>query len=384
MPKTRHVALLIETSRAYGRGLLHGISVYLQDHYAWTIYFQPGGLDTPPPRWLRRWHGDGILARIDNLQTAEMILQTGLPAVDLRYTIRNLGLPNVGPDNHAVVSLAFQHLRDCGFTHFGFCGLPPKRNFWMDLRRRLFEQRVQVAGFICHIFDGTAQGVSATWEDEQEQIAAWIRRLPKPIGVMTCNDDRGLQVLDACRRINVLVPEDVAVIGVDNDEILCHLSNPKLSSVDVATYRVGYAAAALLDRMMAGEPPPQEPVQLAPGVVVPRASTDVLATQDPELAEAIHFLRQHACEGLRLKDFERMSILSRRTLERRVKKLLGRSPKEEITRVQLELAKGLLAETDLPVVVVAEKCGFSQPKYFSHVFHAKVGTPPALYRRNAK
>jgi LacI family transcriptional regulator len=201
---------------------------------------------------------------------------------------------------------------------------------------------------------------------------------------MTSSDERGLQLLEACRRINVLVPDEVAVIGVDNDEIICNLSHPNLSSVDVNTYNVGYEAAALLDRMMAGAPAPEQPVLLAPGIVVPRESTDVLATDDRELADAIRKIRRHACDGLRLKDFATMTKLSRRTLERRVRSLLGRSPKEEITRVQLESAKRLLVDTNLSVVAVAEKCGFTQPRYFSQVFHAKVGIPPTLYGRNAK
>jgi LacI family transcriptional regulator len=384
MKEPPHVALLIETSRAYGRGLLQGINGYICDHCSWSIYFQPHGLETPPPRWLRRWDGDGILARIEDRQMGETIRQTGLPAIDLRYSVPNLGLPHVGLDNRAVVSLAFRHLTDCGFHHFGFCGLAPGQNMWLDLRRSLFEEIVQKSGATCHIFEGPSRPRRAAWEAEQEQIAAWIRGLPKPVGVMACNDDRGLQLLDACRRVNVMVPEDVAVIGVDNDEILCNLANPKLSSVDVDTYHVGYAAAAQLGRMMAGEPPPNEPVLLAPRVVVPRESTNVLATEDRELAEAIRLIRAQACEGLRLKDFGRMTTLPRRTLERRVRALLGRSPKDEITRVQLEKAKSLLSETDLPVVTIAERCGFSQPKYFSQVFHAKIGTPPTSYRRDTK
>jgi LacI family transcriptional regulator len=136
--------------------------------------------------------------------------------------------------------------------------------------------------------------------------------------------------------------------------------------------------------MIAGEPADHEPGFLAPRVVVTRESTDVLATEDRELAEAIKLIREHACRGLRLKDFVRMTRLSRRTLERRVRNLLGRSPKEEITRVQLESAKRLLVDTNLPVETIADRCGFSQPKYFSQVFHARIGRPPALFRRNAK
>ena len=381
MPKAPHVALLIETSRAYGRGLLQGVTQYLREHGPWSVYFQPHGLGAPPPTWLRNWHGDGILARIDDRRMAKAILQTGLPTVDLRFSVKQVGLAGVGIENHSVVRLAFQHLADCGFKQFGFCGLPRGQNTWMDLRRELFVQQVCASGAPCHVFQAAAAREPKTWEQEQEELSAWIRGLPRPVGVMTCNDDRGLQVLDACRRIRVAVPEEVAVIGVDNDEILCNLSSPKLSSVDINTTGVGYQAAALLDAMIAGEPPPAEPVLLAPRGIVLRESTDVLATEDRELAEAIRQIRQHACTGLRLKDFERVTSLPRRTLERRMLKLLGRSPKDEITRVQLERARALLAETDLSAALIAEKCGFSQAKYFSQVFHEKVGVTPTEYRR---
>jgi LacI family transcriptional regulator len=384
MPKIPHVALLIETSRGYGRGLLGGVIRYLREHGPWSIYFQPHGLGAPPPRWLKGWHGDGILARIDDRAMAKAVRQTGLPAVDLRFSVPKIGLPGVGIDNRAVVGLAFEHLANGGFRHFGFCGLPRGRNIWMDLRSDLFGQRARAAGHPCHVFEAPGRAEPATWEEEQERIAAWVVRLPKPVGVMACNDDRGQQVLDACRRANVPVPDEVAVIGVDNDVILCSLASPPLSSVDINTEQVGYEAAALLGRMMAGEPAPARPLLLPPRGVVARESTDVLATEDRELAAAIRLIRAHACEGLRLKDFARRIGLSRRELERRVRKLLGRSPKEEITRVQMERAKQLLTETDLPAAVIAAKCGFSQPKYFSQVFHAKVGLPPGAYRRNTK
>lgn len=382
MPRIPHVALLIETSRGYGRDLLRGVIRYLGEHGPWSIYFQPHDLSAPPPPWLKNWHGDGILVRIDNRQMARVVRQTRLPAVDLRFSVPGTGLPGVGIDNRAVVQLAFRHLADCGFKQFAFCGLPGKANVWMDLRRELFQEFVRASGHSCHVFETPARARSASWELEQEWIADWISHLPKPIGVMACNDDRGQQVIDACRRVNILVPDEVAVIGVDHDEILCSLSSPPLSSVDINTQQVGYEAAALLDRLMAGEAAPTQWTLLAPRGVVARESTDVLATEDRELAATIRFIRQHACEGLRLKDVVRQISLSRRELERRLRKLLGRSPKEEITRVQIERAKQLLTETNLSAAVIAEKCGFSQPKYFNQVFHAKVGLPPGAYRRS--
>ena len=188
-------------------------------------------------------------------------------------------------------------------------------------------------------------------------------------------------MLEACHRAGVLVPDEVAVIGCDNDEFLCNLSNPPMSSISPNAQRIGYEAAALLDRLMAGARPPTQPLLLPPGIVVARESTDVLATDDRELAAAIRYIREHACKGLRLKDFFKTSRLSRHELARRMRTLLGRSPKEEMIRVQIERAKQLLTETKLPATAIAEKCGFSQPKYFSQVFHARVGLPPGAYRR---
>lgn len=384
MRQLPHVALLIETSRGYGRSLLQGVIRYQREHRPWSIFFQPHALGAPPPPWLKSWQGDGILARIDDHKMGRAVRRTGLPAVDLRFSVSGLGLPGVGIDNHAVVRLAFEHLATCGFKHFGFCGPPPRRNAWMDLRRHLFQQLVHEAGLACHIFETTPGAAANAWEDEQELIGTWILRLPKPIGIMASNDDRGQQVLDACRRVNVLVPDDVAVIGVDNDEILCNLSSPPLSSVDINTQQVGYEAAALLERMMGGRPAPKQPLLLAPHNVVSRESTDVLATEDRELAAAIRHIREHACEGLRLKDSTKWTNLSRRELERRMQKLIGRSPKEEITRIQLERAKRLLTETDLAAAVIAVKCGFAEPKYFSQVFHTKTGLPPGAYRKSVK
>src|SRR5262245_6029910 len=171
MPKPQHVALLIETSRGYGRGLLEGVIRYQREHGPWSIYFQPHGLEAPAPRWLKGWHGDGILARIDNRQMARAVRQTRLPAVDLRFSVRRLRLPAVGIENHAIVRLAFTHLAESGFRHFGFCGLPRQLSVWMDLRCDLFQQEARAAGHACHIFEAPP---ARAWEAEQEHLAAWV------------------------------------------------------------------------------------------------------------------------------------------------------------------------------------------------------------------
>ncbi len=386
MSKMPHVALLIESSRAFGRGILRGVIRYQREHGPWSIFFEPHGLESAAPPWIKRWRGDGILARINSPQLARLIRQTGLPAVDMRFAIPDLNIPSVGIDNRAVVTLALQHLTNCGFRQFAFCGSPRRQNPWMDLRCALFQQMVAANGSRCYVFDSVEgrQSNRVAWEKTQNQIGKWLLKLPKPIGVMACNDDFGRNVLDACRRVDIRVPDEVAVIGVDNDEIQCELSCPPLTSVNINTLQVGYEAAALLGRLMSGTPVPAEPLLLAPQGVIARASTDVLAIDDRELSEAIRFIRQHACEGLRVKELVLKITISRRELERKFLDLLGRSPKEEILRVQTEQAKQLLTLTDLPVRIISAKCGFSEPKYFSQVFHARVGLSPIAYRKSKK
>jgi LacI family transcriptional regulator len=385
MTRLRHVSLLIETSREYGRGLLRGVIRYQREHGPWSIYFQPRGLGEPPPAWLRNWDGDGILVRADNRALADAVIRSGLPAVELRFAVPDLDLPAVGIDNRSIVQLATQHLFDRGFREFGFCGQPRGENSVMDFRGDCFAELIQAAGGRCDIFRPRRSGRgTAAWEQQQEAIAVWIAGLPKPIGVMACNDDRGLQVLDACRRARVRVPDQVAVIGVDNDEFLCNLSSPPLTSVDVGVERAGYEAAALLDRLMSKKLVTERRIFLPPIGVVVRQSTDVVALADRALAELIRYVREHACSGLRVEDLLERTPLSRSSLQRRFKAVLGRTPKAEILRTQLERAKELLAHTDLPIAEVAGRCGFAQLKRFSGAFHAKIGMPPGAYRRRVR
>ncbi len=379
--RTRHVALLIETSREYGRGLLRGVIRYQRERGPWSLYFQPLGLRELPSRWLRDWRGDGILVRADDRRMADAVAASGVPAVELRFALPGLDFPCVGIDNRAIVELAIRHLCERGFRQLAFCGLPRRQNVVVDYRGQMFAELAKKAGVGVHIFPA---GSASDWETEQQRIRQWIVGLPRPLGVLAGNDDRGLQVLDACRRAAVRVPDEAAVIGVDNDPFLCELATPPLSSVDVGAERAGYEAAALLDRLMAGKKVSKRRLFLPPVGVVVRQSTDVMAIADQELAAVIRSIRDRACEGLRVDDVLAQSSLSASTMQRRFKALLGHTPKEEITRVQIERAKQLLAHTDMPVADVATRCGFAQPKRFTTVFHGKVGTSPRAFRRQSR
>lgn len=211
----------------------------------------------------------------------------------------------------------------------------------------------------------------------------WIKRLPKPVGVMACNDMRGQQVLNTCRALGVAVPDEVAVIGVDNDEVLCTLSDPPLSSVVPDTERIGYETATLLDRMMRGGRGPDGQIFIKPKAIITRRSTEVLAVEDRQIAAATRFIREHACEGIDVSDVLRVVPMSRSTLDRRFFALMNCSPKDEILRVRLNRAKQLLAETNLSLPLIAEKLGLEHAEYLSRIFKKRVGLTPSEFRVRA-
>jgi len=378
----RHVAILIETSRAYGRGLIRGIARYNRENGNWFTYFQPHGLGDPPPPWLIRWAGDGIIARIDNHMTARTIAKVRIPVVNLRSNVPNLQFPFIGADNEEVGRLAAEHLLERGFKHFGFCGYRRRFHPGFDMRQDCFRQFVEQAGCRCSLFtlsSGARQQLA--WEQEQERIGKWIESLPKPVGIMAVNDDRGLQVLDACRRIEVKVPDEAAVIGVDNDEYLCGLSIPPLSSIDVNSEQAGYRASVLLDRLMSGKRPPKKTPKIKPRGVVTRRSTDVLATDDVEVVKAVRYIRTHACRPIKGEDVASFMKVSRTYLEPRIRAVLGRTIHQEIARVRIERAKELLSTTPMPIKQIARDSGFKTVQYFTRMFLQETGQTPAGFRR---
>ncbi len=218
----------------------------------------------------------------------------------------------------------------------------------------------------------------------QEELGRWLASLPKPIGVMACNDIRGQQVLNLCRRLDLAVPEEVAIIGVDNDEILCELSDPPLSSVAPDTLRIGYDAAVLLDRLMAGGNSPSKPILIPPYGIVTRRSTEVLALDDRQLAVGLRFIRNHAFGPIHINEVAKVAGLCRRVFERRFAAKMGRSPKAEVTRLRLEKVKQLLTDTNWNLSQIAEKTGFNYGEYLHRVFTQKTGTTPGQFRGHAK
>jgi LacI family transcriptional regulator len=385
MPIRPRVALLIESSRAYGRGLLHGIAEFIRLHGPWSIYLAERGLGDDPPAWLHRWQGDGIIARIENQKIARAVRELGVPTVDLRGLLSDLNVPLITTDDEAVARLAVNHFLERGFRNFAFCGFVSAD--YSDNRSREFSRIVEESGFTCHVFQpcrkprpiGTL-ALELSGLTAEAEVARWVKDLPKPVSIMACNDIRGQQVLNACRDVGIAVPEEVAVLGVDNDDVLCDLSYPSMSSVVPDTQRIGYEAADLLEGMMAGDPAPEEPIYIPPLGVLTRRSTDVLAIEDRDLALAVRFIREHACEGITVEDVLANVPLSRSVFERRFARLFGRTPKAEILRARLDRVKQLLAGTDIPLKQISMKVGFTHPEYMNVIFKERTGQTPGQYR----
>jgi LacI family transcriptional regulator len=381
--RTPQVALIIETSVVYGRRILAGIARYLRSHHRWSVFIEQHELGTPPPDWLTAGSWDGILSRPTDHAMAQLFRRMGVPVVDLNDLHEDLGLPWVGSDHTAIGNMGGAHLVERGFRHFAFCGFTGE--LWSRQRGAGFFNAVCRSAVTTSIYETPWRGPDTPrWDQDIEQIVDWIRSLPKPAAIMSCNDVRGLHVLDACSRAGVLVPEEVAVLGVDDEDTMCELCSPPLSSVAPNPEGIGYAAAGLLDTLMSGRTSVQDRISVSPIRVSCRQSTDTMAVADWAVASAARYMRERAPQGCRVNDVLEKVHMSRAALEKRFRKHLNRSPKQEIRRIRLERIKQLLVETDLTLERIAELSGFEHPEYMSVVFKRETGQTPGRYRNQFK
>lgn len=385
----RQVAVLIDFSRWYGRSLLLGLAKFVREHQDWSVQSEEWRWTDATPAWFKNWKGDGAIAWVETPELAGIIRDLGIPAVDVRGSVPGCGLPLLNTDNQIVGDLVAEHFMQRGFRHYAFCGFVGAN--YSDERSHFFQQHLAQAGFACACYKPreTSRDAQAIELEKrgllfQDHLVRWLKLLPKPVGIMACNDIRGHQIMNACRRLNLTVPEEVAIVGVDNDEIFCELSDPPLTSVAVDTLRIGYESAALLERMMQGHKPPANPVLIPPVGIIPRRSSDVLATSDRQLATGIRFLREHAFESSTINDVARAAGMSRRVFERRFVAQVGRPPKAEVLRLRLEHVKSLLADTDWTLAEIAERTGFKYGEYLHTVFTKKTGITPGKFRSHAR
>ena len=382
-PLTRHVAVLVETDDSWGRSLIQGIADYTENHGRWVLLIEPRDerrrLALPSG-----WQGDGVITRLGSRWMADHLRKVRVPVVDTdTVMLSETWAGRVITDDWERARMALDHFRDRGFERFAYFA-PPKRRY-SNVRGEAFRRTVQAAGFDCAVYRPNYRvGRRVSWTEQREHVAEWLASLPRPIAVFTVDGHRGRELAEICHALGYRVPDEVAILAGDTDELMCNVSSPPLSSVQLASGRIGFEAAALLDRMMQGEPPPQDPIQIKPLFVIARQSTDILSIDDEYVVRALRFIRTHAAQGIVVEDVLRDVPVSRRGLEMQFRKLLGRSPAEEIRRVRLEKGKQLLSTTDMSIAEVATACGFANATRLGVAFRARFGITPLAYRRQAR
>lgn len=387
------VGLLIESSRIYGRGLLRGIAKFARLHDDWSILYQERMLGGRIPPWMQKAKCDGMIARIETLEELDFIQDRKIPAVDLRGIHPARNIPRIRNDERRVAELAAEHLRSRGFRNFAFCGFAGAD--YSEHLRDYFIHAIGSSGRAVAVHEGnkTRSGMRiAAIEAEsllhEAELEDWLAGLPKPVGIMACNDIRGRQVLNACHCRNIWVPDQAAVIGFDNDDVLCELANPPLSSVAPATERIGYLAAEMLAAMMAGKYPAEKEILVPPIGVITRRSTDTLAVDDPLVAAALRFIRENVGRGINVESIldhlaATTKPVSRSWLEHRFMEMLNRTPKDEILNAHIAVIEKMLLETRWPLEKIAEQAGLQSAAQLSTLFRRRTGRTPGDFRKSA-
>jgi LacI family transcriptional regulator len=389
VPHHLRVALLVESSRSYGRQLLKGIAAYARTHGVWTFFYQERAFGDPMPPQLKAWRPDGVIARLADTALTRQVRRLRAPIVDLYREAERGEIPAVAVDRCRLIRQAVDHFVERGFRTFAYCGFSGV--VFSELRARCFVEQLAERGFPASVFrypamrrSGGLAAVEAHALRYAGRLADWLRGLPKPVALLACNDVRGQQVLSICGEAGIRVPDEVAVLGVDNDDVLCELCDPPLSSIDPNVEQIGYRAAALLARLIGGEAAPATRIVMPPLRVVVRRSTDVLAVDSPDAAEAIRFVRQRACDGVSIAQVTRHVSVSRSTLERWFEKYLGRSPTVEVQRVQVQRVQELLQTTNLTLGRIAQLAGFAHVESMQRIFKRIVGQTPGQYRKQVE
>ncbi len=373
----KRIVLLIETSREFGRQLIMGITRYSRLYGPWIFYKEQGGLKSSIPR-LTSWKPDGIIMR-DSLIKNELI-ELQIPTIFVQHDSSiPANLPVVKTDSQAIAKMASEHFIERGFRNFAFCGFDNLE--WSNYRKHYFCQYNTDAGFETHVYSSPKNVKLNDWESEQSHVCDWLNSVAKPVGLLASNDDRAEHILQVCRRLGYKVPEDVAVIGVDNDPMICETGDPPLSSIALNVEAAGYEAAKLLDHMMNYHLIGGREILVSPTHIVQRQSTDILAIDDSEVAAAIRFIKDNARDKIFVSDVVKATRISRRALEQRFRETIRRSIYDEIRQVRVEMIANLLIDTNLPISQISSLFNFTDIEHISRYFKKEKGMGLREFRK---
>ena len=385
MISDNHIILMLDNSRAADRGMIRGIMDYAHLRGNWHFYrysprfrvapFTPGGQDDILER-LHRLEADGIIGYLpDEAKLIQLIQHRGFPAVTIPVRKPIQGLVSIQQDE-SVGIVGARHLLERGYRHFAYCGM---KDYWSTVRQQGFCDELERHGCGAHIYPLARERKRR--ELELNRMARWIVELDKPVAIMACNDERSADLVEACRLADCAIPDLVALLGVDNDEMICRLTSPQLSSVKLNFEKVGYEAARALDHQIGNKERLGDEIRFVSTGVVTRQSTNILAFEDAEVASALQFIRNNARRNIRVQDVVDHSLLSLRALQQRFRGSLGRSIHQEIRRVRIDLFAQMLVNTDLTVYQIAGELELEDTHHIARLFKREMGLTPVEYRK---
>ncbi len=376
------IIIQIERSRIYGRKLLYGISKYIKIRdEPWIILREPLLYRKDIKRskdWYKRVKADGVIAHVSTAAQARKLVELDIPVVLNTIEEPNFRYPTIINESERIGEMAAEYFLYKGFRNFGYCGI--SQYHWSREREIGFRNSLKKVDIQPYVFDTASIKQHITWEEEQKHISDWLTSLPKPIAIFACNDDMGLQVLESCRLCNLIVPEEIAVLGADNDELLCETVYPPLSSIVSNVEKGGYEAAALLDRLMAGEPMQDQTILLQPTHIVTRHSTDITSIANSNVAKAVSFIHNNFRKNISIDDVVKISSMSRRSLQTEFRREIRKTIHDYIRNVRLKYIEKLLIETNLPINMIALKFDFPDDKRIYRMFQKENGMTPLEFR----
>lgn len=382
MPSYPKVALVFKTRFEENQRILKAISNFNRFHENWTAFVDDQAVSQSNPSWLLKKRWDGVITKHTAPDLISSCVERSIPIVDLSDDNNHYSnVPKIRPDNVALGHKGAEYFKDKGYQHYAFCGFSSED--WARDREDGFTEALKLSGHTLFTFDSAYPKVNEPeWEEtEERKIRDWLKNLPNPLALMCCNDLRALQVINACRDLELQVPEDVAILGVNNETVRCELSIPQLSSIPINTEYYGHMAAKAITGMITGKDPEFRELFIDPLDVVSRRSTDALCIDDKQIAAALHIIKRDACSGLSVDQIVDQMHVSRSMLERRFRKYLGKSPQMEIRTVQMQKIKQLLRETNYTLAHIADLAGFDHPEYMSVVFKKMMHLTPIQYRK---
>lgn len=385
------VLLLFPTSIMACRGMLRGILRYVQQYGPWELHIIEDREGEQKLRQSKAWGGTGVIGYAHNKAHAEAVLAAGAPAVTvdplkifLTPSHPLSRLSRVSCDSLEIGRVAADYFLERHHTHFAFVG-EINDIHWSQDRAEAFSARITEHGFKCHIYPGLTARERNDFGIEQKRLCAWLKALPKPVAIMAAWDVRGRQVLNACMKAGIPVPQEAAVLSVDNDEIICETTNPPLSSIQMGAEEACYQAAKVLDGLMRGKDVSRKHVITYGAVrIVTRRSTEAIRIADPLVVKTLEFIWLNIGSSINVADVARHLNVSRRLLEIHTRKALGRTVHDEIIRVRLNRAQSLLRDTRLTINEIAEACGFAGPSHFGRRFQDAFHTTPSAFRRQTR